>query len=305
MKRIFFVCVFFSCAVLAIDKQQIICALSSAATNQAAKYVEARASLLELGTNATHFLSEAATDTKLTWQQRLVARICMEHIVRCKAIQSLREYDWFTYYRNIPKPGYNYASILGEASEMGPYVVPKFKETGLWYYFLELTWKQTSECAISAQRPNRKSAYAWPTWCREALKGQPEEGYLSRVIIERLQTDTMLQKGGNVELFREMLKSKEADAVPVLVANLEAYVKKTRPASLPPNEIEQAVMWETGKIMDFADSRHSDLLKKTINGRPMFIELIPKLTAVRARSAPAQKVEPTFRLGTNEVSVAQ
>ena len=55
----------------------------------------------------------------------------------------------------------------------------------------------------------------------------------------------------------------------------------------------------------FADSHNADLLEKFVAEHPALAELKPKLAEVRARPAPAAKVEPPFRLGTNVVALAQ
>ena len=81
-------------AGLAGDDVELRRMLAVAATNRCGAYLETRASILALGTNVLQGLSRGAVDEGLTWQRRLVARICYERLVRGSDIEALRSYNW-------------------------------------------------------------------------------------------------------------------------------------------------------------------------------------------------------------------
>ncbi len=184
---------------------------------------------------------------------------------------------------------------------MGQYVVPKCQEAGLWYYFVELTWKETGENASLKPRDPRFER-AWPWWCRKALEGQPEESFLTSAIIERLQNDQELVDRENLEFYKNLLKAQGADTVPVLVQRYEAFYRRevNGPEDFPGSHaITYRRMFEP--ILSFADTRHVDLLEKFIDDHAPLADLKLRLADVRARSAPEAKTDPSFRLGTMPV----
>ena len=314
------------CFTWGIERAKLDHMLIAAASNQGSAYLADRNAIINLGTNALPMLAQAGCDKTLIWQQRLLARICYERITRGNEILSLRENDWRSYPPYLPldqqmaleasqtnasvnsKPTkkMNKPTFWTPAGEMRIYVMPKCVEFRLWYYYIELTWKKTYECAIFKQKPDKGFNSLWPKWCRETLKNQPEELYMLSVIFDRLQNDTTLADSENVEFYKEFLKNKEADAVPVLVERYDAYNKREviGPELFAGRHAElYRGMFE--KIFSFADSRHADLLEKFIDEHSALAELKPKLANVRARPAPEPKTDPPFRRGTNVVSVAQ
>jgi hypothetical protein len=142
-----------------------------------------------------------------------------------------------------------------------------------------------------------------PWWGRKALAGQIEHDYLCRAMADRLAKDVSLERPDAVALYQELIKQNEACAIPSLIMRLDRYVKKTRPALLPTNEIEQATVWEANKIINFADSRHADMIEKFISEKSILEPLKKRLAEVRARPAPPPVPEPPFRLGTNYVMI--
>lgn len=322
MKRIFCILCLLPLSVQAIERAQLDKMLAGAATAQSNAYIEARATIAGLGTSALPMLAQAGSDATLSWQQRLVARICYERIERADAIAALCHHDWRAYppysapraklilhtnevgksvSSEVQPPGARFTSILGPQTDMGQYVVPKCQEAGLWYYFVELTWKETGENASLKPRDPRFER-VWPWWCRKALEGQPEESFLTSAIIERLQNDQELVDRENLEFYKNLLKAQEAEAVSVLVQRYDAYNKRevTGPELFTGRHDElYRGMFEP--ILSFADARHVGLLEKFIDDHAALADLKPRLADVRARSAPVAKTDPSFRLGTMPV----
>lgn len=289
---------------IAIELEQLERMLSTAAEAQGVAYVEARNAIVELGTNAIPLLEPAAVDARLCWEQRLVARICCERITRNQDLQALLVHDWRSYppYGGVLRPGQKWMSVTGPASEMEPYVLPKCRAAGLWYYYVELTWKRTGENPVLKPRPDRKFDQTWPEWCRKALTGQPEQRYLSLAMAQRLENDPTLENRENVDFYRELLKAKDADAIPVLIARYDAFNKR----EVPGPELfagRHATLYRGmfEPLLSFADTRHVDLLEKFIDDHAALADLKPRLADVRARPAPEAKADPPFRLGTMPV----
>lgn len=300
MKRLLVLLCLLPIAVWGVERNELDKMLAAAATNQSADYLVARNEIANLGTNVLDQLAQAGKDASLSWQQRLVARICYERLVRGKEVAALRTYDWQTH------PGYdvkwkNY--IIGPSARLGLIAIPYFAEKGLWYYYIELTWKRTGETPSTR---DRRLVAAWPRWCRLALANQPEREYLILAMSDRLHNEPTFDNDDSVECYKELLKGKESEVVPVLIERYDAYNRREviGPEMFPGRHAElYRGMFEP--IVSFADSRHEDLLEKFIGDHPALAELKPKLAEVRARPAPSPKAEPPFRLGTNVVVVAQ
>ena len=319
MKKSLFLLCLFPLLVQSMDRNQLDKVLATAAVAQPEVYIEIRTTIGDLGTDALPLLAQAGNDATLSWQQRLVARICYERIARSNDIVALRQHDWRAYppysapqaklvfHKNkagkivssdVQPSGAKLTSIMGPQTDMGPFVVPKCRDAGLWYYFVELTWKQTGENASLKPRDPRFEL-AWPWWCREALTGQPEEIFLLLAIRERLQNDQELVERENFEFYKKLLKEQDAEAVSILVQRYDAFNKRevTGPELFAGRHAElYRGMFEP--ILSFADSRHADLLEAFIAKHLALADLKPKLTDVRARPAQVPKAEPPLRLGT-------
>jgi hypothetical protein len=192
--------------------------LAEAASAQVLAYVEQRDRLVsEISTNV---LFRAVDDERLDWRERLVARICYERIAGGKEIEALRVHDW----RQHPGFDLNWLKNLsGPGRLMQPLAISYLVEVGLWYYYVEMTWKQTGELTVS---PLRHIDDHWQRWCRMALAGRPEEVYLHRAMTERIEKDELLEAADATRLYRELLDAKWAEAVPVLIRRYEAYNKR-------------------------------------------------------------------------------
>jgi hypothetical protein len=292
-------------SALSVERKEVDPMLSRAASARGDAYLELRNGIIGLGKEGLVSLALAARDDSLTWQQRLVARVCYARVARQDDIQALRAHDWWAYppYRGIPRPGYRYVSAAGAASEMGPYVVTNCLRFGLWYYYVELTWKRTREGA-RLTRPDPHFMAAWPGWCREALKGQPEESYLVQAAIDRLGGEEALADREDLALYRALVSMRLSDAVPVLVERYDVYFSREVSSSevYPGSRLlTYRALFET--ITRFADSRHFALLDVFVSDRPELAPLKGRLAEVRVRPPPPPEPEPPFRLGTTHVAI--
>lgn len=291
-----FLC-FLPFSVQALDRPQLDKLLATAAAATGSAYLDARQAVLDLGTNSLPLLTQAASDSGLTWQQRLAARICYERMTRGTDIEALRRYDWRT------DPGYDRRweeYIVGVRYRLGKIAVPKCVEVGLWYYYLELPWKNTAEYAIKPRDPRLNNTDIFPDcwigWCILALKEQPERYYLTKVLTERLDSDTLLSQPLDLDYYKYLLFNKETNAVPVLVERYDAYSKhELEGPEAFPGRHEELYEGMFQPILEMADSRYASLLEKFIAGKPALAPLQDKLAEVRKRPAPPPLVEPPFR----------
>ena len=309
-------------AAFALERGALDKMLAAAAASQSNAYIEARTRILTLGTNALPLLAEASGDRGLLPEQRLVARICYERLARSNDLAELREHDWHTYPPYQPKPhgrleikvlpdgthtseiqppGANLVPVTGRSSLMGAYVIPECQRAGLWYYFIELTWKQTQEGPLKS--PDVCLVETWPVWCRLALAGQPEESYLSIAKSERLKNDPTLENRENLQFYRELLKSQDSNVLPLLIERYDAFNRREviGPEVYPGSHaITYRGMFEP--LLSLADSRHVEILEKFIADHEALADLKPRMAGVRAKPAPAAKSEPPFRLGITSVT---
>jgi hypothetical protein len=318
--------VFFTCLVpfsaMAVEYDTLTTLLANAAVAQSNAYIEVRTTIVDFGTNAIPSLAQAAVDQDLSWQQRLSARICYEHVERGDEIEALRRYDWRSYppySAPIPKIIFHtnevgkivssevhpsnavFRSILGPQVDMEQYVVPECRKSGLWYYYIELTWKQTKENGL-LEPCDMRFEQAWAWWCRKALEDQPEESFLTAAIIERLEGDPDLVNRECLEFYRAFVNKHNRDAIQVILQLYDAYFKQTVPQlEIFPGSLAMTSRSIFKTILSFADSSHIAMLEKFIDERPDLAELKPKLEEVRLRPPQPSKPEPPFRLGTTPV----
>ena len=171
MKHILFSFCLFASVAFGIERDQINAMLQTAATNQGNAYLAGRNAITNECASNLALLAQAGNDASLSWQQRLTARIAYERIARGSEIETLRAYNWRQH------PGYDAnweRYITGPVAQLWRITVPHFIKTGLWYYYVELSWKRTGETAITNDRRIKDE---WPYWCRMAVAGQPENPY--------------------------------------------------------------------------------------------------------------------------------
>ena len=316
-------------SVAAGDDSRLRDMLASAATNQGSAYLEARAEILALGTNALPTLGRCAVASDLTWQQCLVARICYERLVRGEDIEALRAYDWRT------DKGYDKQwerFITGPSIKMGTIVVPKCREIGLWYYYVELTWKETGELPVCGKclKPlqkytNPSERYAelerrqkeglrscihqderfqneWPNWCLEVFTGEPEKYWCRQAVSERMLGTPFSR--WHIASYNTFLNEKTPENLPVLTAYSELYFQsRVAGSETYPGARDVTFRHMFSTVLSFADSRYADMLEKFISEKPALEPLKKRLAEVRARPAPSPVTEPPFRLDTNAVMI--
>jgi hypothetical protein len=219
-------------------------------------------------------------------------------LLRSRDIDALCHYNW----RNLP--GYDKEwenSLIGPGVKMTNIAVPYLARLGLWYYYVEMTWKTASELAPP---PSLRINEYIPWWGRKALAGQIEHDYLCRAMADRLAKDVSLERPDAVAIYQELIKQKEASAVPALIMTCEAFYTRTRMGiEMHPGENDEIRRAMVQDILNFADSRHVDMLEKYIAEKPVLEPLKQRLAEVRARPAPPPVIEPPFRLGTNSVVI--
>ena len=283
-----------------LDRQQVDGLLAQAAQSQGKKYLEARTELLRLDEKAVLLLREAAEDSKLSWQQRLVARIVVERITRGEELDAVRFHHWTSY----PPYQQRWQPVVGPSGNMAPFVVPKLREAALWYYYIELTWKNTEEFGIAwgdkkyQKGDVRFSHECWPRWCRQALEGQPEEIYLWMAIADRIEKEEgFLESYDNRELFSALVRRHGCGmAIPILLQRWDEYVRKEFPDPRPdPHDRRMTHRNFLTRVISLAQPEHVALVERFIAEREeIFGELRPLLEEVRQR-APVKVEEPRFR----------
>ena len=168
--------------VFAVEKQQLMSLITEASIKRESAYVEVRDRIVNLGTNVLPLLADFAMEESLSWQQRLVARICYERIERKETIEKLLATDWYKH----PKINPDWPPlIIGSDPYIAELVNADVKEAGVWYYCLELEWKMTGEKG-NLREGGRGYSY-WTSACTSAVKDNPEE----RVWFLRVCADLM------------------------------------------------------------------------------------------------------------------
>ncbi len=290
LEIVFLICGLMAAAAVAEDENRLNSLIFAAATNRCAAYLETRTAILTGGSNAIPSLLRCAIEPSLTWQQRLVARICYERLTRSAEIETLRSYEWRA------DPGYDTnweKNIVGPGLKLEMIAVPRIREVGLWYYYIELTWKETEETCNSKYTDVRKR---WQNWCLKAVSAQPERYWYLLAVEERMSASPFSPwHQGRYETF---LREKESEAVPILVKYYDA-IKQIYPSNREDWYRDGFV-----PILLLADARHMDLLEKFIAEKPALEPLKKRLAEVRVRPAPPPVTEPPFRLGTNMVVIA-
>ena len=191
--------------------------------------------------------------------------------------------------------------MVGPGGRMTELAVTYFTTVAFWYYYIEVNWKTTDELAKS---PLYMINDYWSRWCRMALCGQPEHEYLIQVMIERVNNDPSLEKRETVSIYKELVKQNEAIAIPALLMRCEAFYTRTCTGlEMYPGENDGVRRAMVQDILNFADSRHADILEKYISEKPILEPLKKRLAEVRARPAPPPVDEPPFRLGKELVIV--
>ncbi len=264
--------------------------LAEAASAQGRAYVEIRDRLVS--TVSTNALFRAVDDERLVWRERLVARIVLERTLRGDDIQALRNYDW-------PKdpefdPGWlNY--VTGFAYDMAPLADPRLDAAGLWYYYLEINWKDTQE--TSHKYFGWRLAEAWPSYLLRAASRSPEGCYRHRVMMDRIASDPPPGKQMFMRFYDALINDHCSDAVPVLLVKMNLMITYAWPSDLSKEQISRADRSVYEKIVCISDQRHVGMLSQCIDERPALFHYREQLDQIRLRPVrKADDFEPPFRL---------
>ena len=289
--RLFILVMLCACCAWADEALELQPKLAETAGAQGQAYVELRDRLVS--TASTNALLAAVDDTRLAWRERLVARIVLERILRGADIQALRNYDW----TKDPEfnPDWN-KFILGFAYQMGPLADPRLDAAGLWYYYLEINWKDTQEM------PNEnmwRLAEVWASCLLRAAGRAPEGAYRHRVMMDRLADDPPLGKKMFMRFYDALIKDHYSDAVPVLIARFLQYLE------MQTGQIREPVEWpysigypgQFKRVIGIADARHAESLEDMVN-RYEWLEPCRELLAdvLQRPVRKADDSEPPFRL---------
>ena len=184
--------------------------LQQATSATGADYFAARSNLVALGSNAVPQFSEISANSNESWQVRLMAGIIAERIQRGAEITALIEKDW----RDDPEYNPDWDKYHGgPASELWPLVVKRFRVKALWWYYVELTWKDTEEHPATVQ----VSEDCWRGWGSAACEGSPVYNLLVEVLAERIRGDIGFKKYERWGEFNFLIQSKTNTALPFLL----------------------------------------------------------------------------------------
>ncbi len=289
--------------------------LKQAATNDGGSYLETRNEVVAMGTNALPELCRLAGDKDEPWNVHLVARICIERIVSSNRIDALRQKEW------LKDPEFDKTTripINGPVNIIVPLVTKRFKEEGLWYYYVEMNWKNTGEGSLDRRLGNSRSE-VWPVYGKIGLDGEPEYFYYVKSAIDRLQVDPELNDKADRRKFEFLKNEKIMEAVPTLIKSSIAYSKSLNPLYMQRDEADRlrgnAEFVES--LLKFAAPSDADTLLKHIDATPHLARLKPKVEELKARKeimpppnpnkkkaehdpVPPMK-EPPFRLGQKPI----
>ena len=174
-------------SAFAVERKELVSLIEEASGKRESAYLEARGRIIAYGADALPLLADLAMDESLSWQQRLVSRICYERIERKDDIGKLLATDWYKHPKFNPD---SHRLITGPEPTLGTIIIPEMKDAGLWYHCLEVVWKMTGEkgnCIGDAD--------LWTYWCTAAVKDNPEERvWFLRVCRDKKKSRQMLDE---------------------------------------------------------------------------------------------------------------
>ncbi|MDT8390000.1 MAG: hypothetical protein RRC34_05765 [Lentisphaeria bacterium] len=259
-----------SVSLFAMNRDQLTDALARAAKLERKPYLALRGRVLDQP-DVKPLLLVAASDPKLTWRQRLVARIWHEKIDRGADITSLRNLDW------SKEPGYKKdweRDITGPVSYIGKNLAPKVltRKFHLWYYYIELNWKDTREIAIGPQAHSLNwptgrypGETAWHSLCLKTLDKSPERFYILNIMSERLGENNW----GKIQTmaYNWLLEQKIPEGVPVLLKyfskRYDDLYKQLQPGECSGVNIDLFVIFR--EIAAWAGPQQAEVVKEFMN----------------------------------------
>jgi len=126
-----------------------------------------------------------SANTNDPWRVRLMAGIVAERATRGKELAQLLETDW------TKDPEYDKRweqNRAGPWRKMGPLVTKRFREKGLYWYYTELSWKETGEYCRGPGLWQGKDV-SWRGCAWQATTNTPAFPLLVEVLAERIRND--------------------------------------------------------------------------------------------------------------------
>jgi hypothetical protein len=188
------------------------------------EYVAVRDSIVAMGQSAVPELQAVVAAPASSWQERIMAGICLERIQRGDEIRAFVNYNW----RNDPalrdEPDWN--TRLGFPRKFFAVSEARLLATGLKYYWLELLWKRISE------HP-RLDGGRWHLRGASALEGTNDSD-LVHVARERVQEiqDPMEIVGDGEWYYHYLLRVKDHESLSLLFDIWLRYREQDWPQSL-------------------------------------------------------------------------
>ncbi|MBI5395660.1 MAG: hypothetical protein HZA91_10225 [Verrucomicrobia bacterium] len=295
MKTQLISCLCLAMAAIAANSATLHEQLREAATAEGTRYLTARGEITSQGKVVLPALHKAADDSALTWQQRLMARICCEWLERGTEIDALRKHSWETdpesdMWWKSPR----LVSRAGLGADLFGLALQRFRERRLWYYYVEIIWKSTGEYRI----PRDSSFHGfWPRYAHKALCGEPEFYFVIRILRERLQRDPRLEHNDTRDARVELYERKTGEAIPELLLTLKACHGIPADTQSAEWHTLQALLASVDRLIRMARPQDADLISRYIAEYPQLQGLNPKVDALRKRPPVAEPAEPSFEPG--------
>ncbi|MEI6809894.1 MAG: hypothetical protein WCN95_14345 [bacterium] len=204
------VCLSIGKAAYGVTPDELRLKLGDAASECGTNYLHARDAIVAFGSDITPLLKQVLDAKTEPWRFRLMAGICAERIERGQDIAALVNKDW----SKDPEYDTQWARCrAGALPLMIPLAVKRYKEARLWFYYVEMVWKETEEHSQAFRRWDPD----WRLISRQACAGSPAFDLLVRVLDERIRNDIGFTKFERWGEFNFLVESKTNTALPFLL----------------------------------------------------------------------------------------
>jgi hypothetical protein len=175
-------------SIAAVDVTDLLAAAEEA---KLPEYRNLRDRIVSMNTAVLPELERIQTNASTPWQRKLMCGICIERIGRGREISELIRTDWTKdpeYHVELQK---EQAKITWNGQPMlGGLKTRRYREKGLWFYYLELVWKETEDRPIT---PGEDPGQFRFRICRTLL-GSPCEDLLVHVLTAQVQSNALRQE---------------------------------------------------------------------------------------------------------------
>ena len=161
--------------------------LAKVAAANGSTYIAGRDQLVNRGSNSVAQLQEWAANTNEPWKVRLMAGIVAERIQHGPELVEIIGRDWTKdpeYKREWEK------ARPGPVVKFAPLVTRRFREQGLYWYYTELSWKETNEHSMKPLMDET----TWRGCGCLASTNAPVFPLLVEVLAERIRNDIGFKK---------------------------------------------------------------------------------------------------------------